>query len=108
MDCLPQPMHQPHPEHSTGASDGNGRCHTGDVAAADRTGQNGAQSLKGLKLTVSTVGGASGLILAEHLAKGLLDPSADAQNLKEARADGEVQADADHQHEQRCTPQKGC
>ena len=82
----------PHPEHRTGAADGNGTRHTRDVAGAHGAGQRGAHRLKGGHGAIGSV------FFAEHSSNGDLDGVGKFADLQKARANAQEQAYADDAH----------
>ena len=90
----------PHPEHSTGAADGNGTCHAGNVAGANGCGQSGTHRLE---RSQGTAGG-SGFV--KNTANGTLHGIAKLPQLQEAAADTQVQTHADDAGHGGNTPDK--
>ena len=53
--CRPQQGDDPHPEHGAGTSDGNGCCHTSEVACSHTRGNGNGESLERGYVLVSLV-----------------------------------------------------
>ena len=88
----------PHPEHRTRAADGNGTCHTGDVAGAHGARQCGAHRLKRRHGTIGSI------LFAEHASDGSFDGVGKFADLQKARAHAQEQAHADDAHHGRHAP----
>lgn len=90
----------PHPEHSTGAADGDGTCHTGDVARAHRGGQCRADRLERRQRAFC------GFFFLEQFAQRILHGIAELAQGQEAGADGQIQAHAKDAHHGGHAPDK--
>ena len=90
----------PHPEHGTRAADGNGACHTGDVAGAHGAGQCGAHRLEGGHGTVRSV------LFAEHASDGGFDGVREFADLQKAGAYAQQQTHTNDAHHGGHAPDK--
>ena len=100
LGAHPQQRAAPHPEHRTGAADGNGTGHTGDIPRADRGRQGRAHSLEGRYSAFGCV------LFMEHPPKGLLHGSAEAAELDKPCAEAEQQPNPHNTYHRRNTPYK--
>jgi hypothetical protein len=87
----------PHPEQRTGATDGDGRGHAGDVAGAHRRRQRRHQCRVGTDVAPSAGFGVAAL--PDHAETG-----ADAQHRHQLQAQLQEQAGAEDQHQHRRSP----
>ena len=90
----------PHPEHGTRAADGNGACHTGDVAGAHGAGQCGAHRLEGGYGTVRSV------LFAKHASDGGFDGVREFADLQKAGAHAQQQTHTNDAHHGGHAPDK--
>ena len=84
----------PHPEHRTRATDEDCARHAGDVAGAHGARQRGAHRLEGGQVLAVIL-----VLLLEDAADGVAHDEAELAHLKEADADGDVDAGAHQQNQ---------
>ena len=90
----------PHPEYRSGTANGDGTCHTGDVAGAHGARQCGAHRLKGGHGAIGSV------LFAEHAPDGGFDGVGEFADLQKARAHAEQQSHTDDAHHGGDAPDK--
>ncbi|MDR6356376.1 hypothetical protein Q3H58_003047 [Pseudomonas psychrotolerans] len=86
----------PHPEHRAGATQGHGQAHAGDVAGTHAAGQAEHQRLEGAQAVTAVAQGF--LEHGEHVPE--------MADLHEPRAQGEIAAQADDQHDEHMAGQE--
>ena len=90
----------PHPENGTGAADGDGTCHTGDVAGTNGSCQSGTDRLERGQRTSSS------FFLPEHAADGIFHGITEFTDLQETGTDCQIQTHTDDTGHGGNTPDK--
>ena len=95
----------PHPEHRTGTTGDDGRCHAGDVAGADGGSERCAQGLELGDGMLVVIFCALAVVL-EDAGDGVLPPVGHMAHLEELGAAGQQHTGADQQDQSRQTPHR--